>query len=254
MATIHVTTMEFVIGKPKGLAISTALCGQTVLPGLGQRERDQTSKALMPCDRACSTARATVQRPGVTSAGHGALRLRRAARSPMRFVLTASGIPDALRDAGGARPPGVRSGSTSARLLPRIRRRSRHRQPLVRRAAKLESAGHLRPKRGVVVSSTDGTNLWILSLAVAVTVRRVSARGNPKRITATASIKTAGASRGNRAGDDRRRSEDAAEPRPTSSWPRSRAGGAAALRKALAGVAPDRVPCASPAAPRRRRG
>jgi hypothetical protein len=33
MATIHVTTMEFVIGKPKGRAISTAFCDKLCSSG-----------------------------------------------------------------------------------------------------------------------------------------------------------------------------------------------------------------------------
>ena len=71
---------------------------KAVLHGFGQREQDRVEGAH--AGMRLSTAHAMRSAARRSAGMRGAT--REAPRSPVRFVLTSSGIPDALRDAGGA--------------------------------------------------------------------------------------------------------------------------------------------------------
>ena len=69
IATIHVTTIEFVIGKPKGRAISTAFCGRPCSHGLRQRENSHDSRRHSCREPGSSTAHAIAPRAPPGSGG-----------------------------------------------------------------------------------------------------------------------------------------------------------------------------------------
>ena len=118
-ATIHVTTMELVIGKPNGAAISTAFCDSPCSAGAWAARRRSTSPRPQTRSHAEASRRArkevttwfvrptaiarVVPQGRVMSGRPPAWAAAVAACERARPAI--SGIPGALRDAGGVRAP-----------------------------------------------------------------------------------------------------------------------------------------------------
>ena len=100
-ATIHVTTIELVIGKPNGRPISTAFCGRPCSTGCDSAKKTGGEGAHAVAGLSTAHAIAGTARPIGMDAP-----LAQSRRDPCSMERhrrrTSSGIPDVLRDAGGA--------------------------------------------------------------------------------------------------------------------------------------------------------